>query len=323
MGIKKNVFKFIKNTGFSSIPSNEGARLINKDGSINIQRNGLKFSQRFDVFHWLINMSWGTFFAVLLAGYILVNIAFGFLYVFLGMDGLSGVHSTQFLNQFLEAFYFSSQTLTTLGYGAVSPLSTSHNLVASFESFIGLLSFATSTGLLYGRFSKPKSKILFSHKALISPYQVNNTALMMRLVNSKNDQLINVNASMTLTYLDTNEGVATRQFQKLDLEISHIELLASSWTIVHPITDKSVFYNLTEDDLKPLDIEMFLHIDGYDETYSQQIHTRTSYKFNELVWGAKFVSILGRNEQNQATLGLDKFNDYELVSLPNTTSTRA
>ena len=317
MKLNKKVIKLIKNTGFSSIPENEGSRLINKDGTVNIKRSGLKFSERFDVFHWLINMSWLTFFSVLLVGYILVNIAFAIIYMGMGIEGLSGVHSTSIPQQFLEAFYFSSQTLTTLGYGAVSPISTPHNLVASFEAFIGLLSFATSTGLLYGRFSKPKSKILFSKNALISPYKESETGLMVRLVSSKNDQLINVNASMTLSYLDRTGNQSSRKFQKLEIEISHIELLASSWTIVHPISENSMLNTLSQTELDTLDLEILLHIDGYDETYSQQIHTRTSYKFNELVWGAKFVSILGHNTDEQATLCLDKFNDFDLVSLPN------
>ena len=316
MKINTDVFKFKRNTGFGSIPENEGSRLINKDGSINIIRSGLKFGERFDIFHWLINMSWPMFFSFVLIGYVLVNISFGLIYVILGIDGLSGVHSATFLGQWLEGFYFSSQTLTTLGYGAISPIGTSHNIVASFEAFIGLLSFATSTGLLYGRFSKPKSKIMFSQNALISPYQEDGIGLMIRIVNSKNDQLIGVNASMNFSYLDKKNGNTSRKFQKLDLEIPRIEMLASSWTIVHPITEKSILHGLTMEVLKELDLEIILNIEGYDETYSQQIHTRTSYKFNELIWGAKFVKILGNNDNKQATLSLDKFNDFELTSLP-------
>jgi inward rectifier potassium channel len=312
---RSSVFSSKRNTGFGSLPENEGSRLINKSGSVNIIRTGLKFSERFDVFHWLINMNWLTFFSFLLIGYVVVNSIFAIIYVSLGIDGLSGVHSFGFFNQFLDAFYFSTQTITTLGYGAISPISTAHNLVASFESYLGLLSFATSTGLLYGRFSKPKSKIKFSHNALISPFKEGLNGLMMRLVNSKNDQLINTNASVTFSYLDTSEGNSLRKFQKLDLEISHIEMLASTWTIVHPITENSILYNQSEKQLKKLDLEILLIVDAFDETYSQQIHSRTSYKFNELVVGAKFVRILNQNGNKQSTLSLDKFNDFDKVSL--------
>ncbi len=314
--MKKKLFKSISTTGFSSIPDNEGTRLINKDGSINIQRTGLPFSERFSFFHWLINMSWLNFFGILFSGYVLINFGFGFLFYIFGIDGLSGTHATNKFDQFLEAFYFSSQTLTTLGYGAISPISTTHNLIASFESFLGLLSFATSTGLLYGKISKPKVKLVFSKNALISPYKENQRGLMIRMVNSKNDQLINVNSSLILSWLEKVDGTEIRRFRKLNLEISHIDMLASSWTIVHPITEDSPFSIWKEEQLNEFKIEVYLQIDAYDETYAQQIHTRTSFKFDEFIWGAKFHSILGHNDKGQATLQLNKFNDFDLVELP-------
>jgi inward rectifier potassium channel len=313
MKIKKNVLDFIKNTGFSSIPRNEGTRLINKNGTINIKRTGLKFSQRFDVFHWLINMKWPTFFLLLFVGFIIANTFFALIYVSLGIEGLSGVYSNKWFEQFMEAFYFSAQTLTTLGYGAISPLSTGHNIVASFEAFIGLLSFATSTGLLYGRFSRPKAKIMFSNQALVSPYRETGKGLMVRLINSKDDQLININASLILSWLDAIDDA--RKFQKLELEMNRIEMLVSSWTIVHPITENSPLANWGAQKSEDRDLEIYLQIDAYDETYSQQIHTRTSYKFDEVVWGAKFKPILGNNDQGQATLNLEFFHDYDSAPL--------
>lgn len=313
MKITTNIINSLKNTGFSSIPENSGSRLINKDGQINIKRRGLSFGQRFSIFHWLINMSWPLFFTFIFLGYILVNIAFGLLYVFIGIDGLSGPHPNGFGGQFLDAFYFSSQTLTTLGYGAVSPVATSHNIIATLESFLGLLSFATTSGLLYGRFSKPQAKMLFTKNALISPYKETEKALMVRLVNRNDDQLINVNASLILSWLDDNEGVKTRRFKKLDLEISHIDMLASSWTIVHPFNEESPFTGWSKEILEDLKVELIVQLDGYDQTYSQQIHTRTSYRYDEFIWGAKFRTVLGSNDDGQSILKLDEFDDYDLT----------
>ena len=315
MKISTNIITSIKNTGFSSIPENSGSRLINKDGQINIKREGLNFSQRFSIFHWLINMSWAQFFSYTFLGYILVNILFGVLYVICGIDGLSGPHPTHLSGQFLDAFYFSSQTLTTLGYGAVSPIGTSHNIIATLESFLGLLSFATTSGLLYSRFSKPKAKMLFTKNALISPYNSNEKALMVKLVNRNDDQLINVNASIILSWLDDNEDTKTRRFKKLDLEISHIDILASSWTLVHPFTENSPFTGWNEEIINELKIEMILQIDAYDQTYAQQIHTRTSYRYDEFIWGAKFRSVLGSNNEGQSILRLDEFDHYDLTPL--------
>lgn len=315
MKITTNIINSLKNTGFSSIPENEGSRLINKDGQVNLKRTGLAFSQRFNLFHWLINMSWIQFFGFLLMGYILVNTAFGLLYVIFGIDGLSGSHSDKFWDQFLDAYYFSSQTLTTLGYGAISPVGKIHNFIASLESFLGLLSFATSTGLLYGRFSRPKAKLLFTKNALISPYNESERGLMIRLVNRNDDQLINVNASMILSWLDDINGKKERRFKKLDLEFAHIDMLVSSWTIVHPISDTSPMKGWNLEMLKELNVELFLQVDAYDQTYSQQIHTRASYKSDEIIWGAKFRKVLGSNDKGEAILKLDEFDDYDLMPL--------
>lgn len=315
MKITTNIYNSIKNTGFSAIPENSGSRLINKDGQINIRRTGLSFSQRFSIFHWLINMSWLQFFTFIFLGYILVNIFFGIIYVACGIEGLSGTHPPNVLGQFLDAFYFSSQTLTTLGYGAVSPIGTSHNIIATLESFLGLLSFATTSGLLYGRFSKPKAKMLFTKNALISPYKEDQKGLMVRLVNRNDDQLINVNASLILSWLDDNENAKTRRFKKLNLEIPHIDMLASSWTVVHPIGDDSPFIGWNKEIIEELKVEMILQVDAYDQTYAQQIHTRTSYRYDEFIWGAKFRSVLGSNEDGQSILRLDEFDDYDLTPL--------
>lgn len=315
MKITTNIINSIKNTGFSSIPENSGTRLVNKDGEVNIIRTGLPFIQRFSVFHWLINMSWPLFFSFIFLGYILVNAGFGFLYVAFGIDGLSGDHPADYIGQFLDAFYFSSQTLTTLGYGAISPISTAHNLLATFESFLGLLSFATISGLLYGRFSKPQAKMLFTKNVLISPYKEGERGLMVRLVNKNDDQLINVNASLILSWLEDYQNKPTRRFKKLDLEISHIDMLASSWTVVHPISENSPFVGWNMDILEELKVELILQVDAYDQTYSQQIHTRTSYRYDEFIWGAKFRSVLGSNEEGKSILKLDEFDDYDLTPL--------
>lgn len=313
MANKTNILLSILNTGFSSAPNLSGSRLINKNGTINVKRTGLKFSQRFSVFHWLTNMSWLSFFGFLLLGYGMVNTFFASIYVALGINGLSGSHSPQLINQFFEAFYFSSQTLTTLGYGVVAPIGTAHNIVATLESFLGLMSFAMSASLMYGRFSRPRAKVLFSNRALISPFREDGKGLMIRLVNTQNDQLINVKANLLVSFLDKTNGTSVRRFKPLKLEFDTIQILASTWTIVHPIVKGSPFLNWTKVDAKELDIEILLHIEAYDETYSQKIHARTSFKPEELVWDAKFASILGNNPGSQTTLKLEHFHDYNPV----------
>ena len=304
----------IIDSGFSSRADSQGSRLINKDGSFNVRKSGLRFFESFSFYTWLIKMPWWRFLIVLFIGYVLINTFFASFYFAAGIEGLSGDHDLHASGQFLEAFYFSSQTLTTVGYGYYSPVGEFHTIVASFESFIGLLSFAMATGLLYGKFSRPKARFVFSSNAIVAPYREKKRALMLRVANAKSNELINANAKLMISWIDPRNK-KRRQFYFLKLEIESINMMATSWTIVHPIDDESPIREMSYEKLCDLDAELILQLEAFDETYSQQIHSRTSYKHGEMVWGAKFVPILGHDGRN-ATLDLDDLGTYEKVELP-------
>ena len=311
-GVKRKIS--IQDTGFSSRAENEGTRLLNKDGSFNVKKKGLFFMERFSVFHWLIKMSWLHFFVVMFVGYVLINLLFASVYFAAGIEGLSGDHSNDIAKQFLDAFYFSSQTLTTVGYGYFSPVSEFHSLLAAFESFIGLMSFAMATGLLYGKFSKPKAGIVFSEKALVSPYKENEKGLMIRLANAKDNQIINLSAKMMVSWVDPLSQGKSRKYYLLKLEINNINMLATSWNVVHPINEDSPLFDLGFDQLAEREAEVILQLQGYDETYSQEVYSRTSYKCDEMVWGAKFDPIL-HHEDGQATLNMADLSSYKTIEL--------
>lgn len=299
-------------TGFGSKLENEGKRLLNKDGSFNIEKIGVPFLTRFSLFHSLINISIGYFILVLLAFFLVVNSLFAFIYVSVGVEHL-GIAPGPFMSNFLNAFFFSSQTLTTVGYGAIAPTGILTNIIASFESFVGLLSFAMATGLLYGRFSKPRARLLYSKNMLVSPYQ-EGKALMFRLANAKDSSMINVKASMMFSVIEVENGEQKRKFYSLDLEIDRISLLASSWTVVHSINENSPFWHMKKEDVINNNIEVFIQVEGYDETYSQHVYARTSYKKDEIIFNARFLKILGRDERTgKATASLDKISDYEVI----------
>lgn len=314
--IKQKRKNSLLNTGFSNRIENEGDRLLNKDGSFNVRKTGLQFLERFNVFHWLIKMSWFRFFVIMFISYITINLAFASLYFLAGIEGLSGDHSNSILDQFLDAFYFSTQTLTTVGYGYFSPIGEFHSLLASFESFIGLMSFAMATGLLYGKFSKPKSGIIYSKNALISPYREEGKGLMIRIANAKDNQLINLSATLIISWINISPKGNTRKYYFLKLEMSKVDLLATSWTLVHPIDEDSPIYEMTIDDLKSKNVEIIVQLQGYDESYSQEIHSRTSYKSEEIIWGAKFISIMG-HDKDGSILKLDGLDLYELTEFDN------
>lgn len=304
------VFKKIKefsSSGFGSNISNEGERLITKKGKFNIKKEGLSFSEQFDLFHSLINMSTFLFFLFLFLGFVFINLLFTITYLSIGLEGLNG---TTHQHDFLEAFYFSAQTITTVGYGGLYPTGNIISLISSFEAFIGLLSFAIATGLLYGRFSKPKNNLIFSQNILISPYR-DFTGLMARVANPKNSQLIDAEARMIYSQIENENGVNRRKFYTIELEMNKISLFSASWTIVHPINADSPLYNLTSEDFKERNVELILLLNAYDETYNQQVHVRTSYKPDEFIENAKFISILSQNEDKQSVIHPDRINDFE------------
>jgi inward rectifier potassium channel len=206
----------------------------------------------------------------------------------MGYQNFGGIMGYDGPGRFLDLFFFSAQTLTTVGYGHVYPNSTNVSTVAAIESMFGLLGFAMATGVLYGRFSRPKAVLLYSENALISPYE-GITGLMFRVANTKQNELIEVEASVVLSYSDPETN--KREFESLNLEINKINFLTLSWTIVHPIDDKSPIYNVSKEELVKRDAELIILIKAINDTYSQTVYSRMSYKAHEFEENARFVPI--------------------------------
>jgi inward rectifier potassium channel len=301
-------------TGFGAQASNQGERLVRKDGTYNVIRSGMPFSNRFNHYHDLITMKWWKFYALVFTFYTTINILFALIFMAVGMDQIEGDLGLTTMEHFWDAFFFSSQTMTTVGYGRTSPIGFAANLVAAFECLIGLMSFAILTGVLYGRFSRPRAKLASSDQALIAPFE-NGTALMFRIANARSNQLIECEAQLLMSYIDRTTN--RREFETLTLEYNKISALALSWTIVHPIVGDSPLIGLSDNDLKEMDCEFVCNFKGFDETYSQTVYSRISYNSNEIVWGAKFTPMFHRSDNSAATvLEVDKVGDYESKSLP-------
>jgi inward rectifier potassium channel len=217
-------------------------------------------------------------------------------------------------NQFWDCFYFSAQTLTTVGYGRIAPVSHIHSALSSFESLIGLLGFAIFTGLIYGRFSRPNLKLKFSENALIAPYR-NITALMCRVANPKMNELLENEASIMLSIL--NLETQKREYHTLSLERKNIIFLALNWTLVHPIDEHSPLLGLTLEDLQQRQVEVFVVIKSFEESRAQTLYWRTSYNADEIIWGAKFVPLRVRVGANQSIIhDLSTLHEYEKAELP-------
>jgi len=314
MSLSKNKSGEPKETGFGSKVYESNQRLMNKDGSSNVRRRGLPFFEQLSFYHTLINMSWGRFNLLVLLIYLFANLFFAVVYCLIGLNELGGMVATTPIGRFWEAFFFSAQSLTTVGYGRLNPVGFHASVVAAIESMAGLLGFALATGLLYGRFSKPYAKILFTKNAIIAPYR-DMTALMMRIANKRKNELIDVEAAMTMAWIEKKDGKEVREFDSLTLEYKRINFLSMTWTIVHPIDDASPLFGMKQNDLTEKRVEFLLMIKAFDETFSQTIHARSSYKYDETIYGARFKPVTDPGPDGSVIVSLNRLNEMDRLEL--------
>ena len=304
-----------KNSGFGTNANSYGGRFVNKNGTPNIEKRGMHLLRRISWYHTMIDMPNWKFMSILFLFYIVINFIFAVAYYAIGIEHLDGIAQSQsVLTQFGQAYFFSAQTFTTVGYGHISPTGFLTSALSSAEALIGLLSFAIATGLFFGRFSKPTAFLKFSHNALIAPYG-EHKGLMIRLVPFKNTNFTDAKAKVTLGMSTEENGFKTNKFYNLELELDQINALSLSWTLVHPITENSPLYNFTEDDFKRVHGEILVFITTFDDMFSNTVAARTSYTFDEIIYGAKFETMYNRSKDNTKTiLHLDKLNKFDKIN---------
>jgi inward rectifier potassium channel len=294
-----------RDLGFGSKVYSKQVRMVNADGSPNVEKLGRPWFRPYDIYQSMITMHWKHFALMVLVFYIVINLFFSAAYMAVGVDQLAGLEGQSFMHNWMEAFFFSAQTVTTLGYGRMAPVGVGASVLAAIESLIGLMGFALATGLLWGRFSRPEAKIMFSNHAVVAPYE-DGKGLMIRLANERSSQLIEAEAVVTITW--TPRGQQQREYERLDLEIDKITYLALSWTVVHPITETSPIRTWTEQDMHEMGLEMIIQIKAFDDSFGTTVYQRRSYTASEVRWGEKFVSIIGANER-ALTLDLSRMDE--------------
>jgi inward rectifier potassium channel len=305
------------NTGFGVNTSDYGGRFLNKNGKPNIEKKGISTLQKISWYHIFLDMPRGKFVLVIFLFYLTTNLLFGLFYFLLGVEKLGGITTGSKLQEFGEAFFFSCQTFTTVGYGRISPVGFLASALSAIEALIGLLSLAVVTGLLYGRFSRPKAYLKYSENALLAPFH-NGLAIMLRLAPFKNTTLTDAEAKVTLGLIVEENGKMVNKFYQLPLEYHTVNALTLSWTIVHPITEASPFYNFTEEDFKNAKGEILVFLKAFDDMFSNTVVSRTSYTLNEIIIGAKFNPMYHRSQkENKTLLYLNKLNSYSLVDIGN------
>jgi inward rectifier potassium channel len=301
--------------GFGSKVTDKSTRLITQSGQFNVRRSGQSFNAWLNIYHRLITMSWWKLVGIIFFFYFIMNVLFATIYLWIGIENINGANLDTEHSKFWDAFFFSAQSLTTVGYGHLSPKGFSASWVASIEALLGLMIFAIITGLLYGRFSRPNPKIKFSSMSVIAPY-LDINGWMFRMVNERSNQLINVSVSVILSRIEERNGHPSRRYYGLDLERSKVSFFPMNWTIVHPITDESPLNGETLESMRANDTEFLISVEGIDDTFSDTVYARQSYFYNEIAYGAKFKSMLEPHPIDEVyILDLDKIDDIEKVNL--------
>lgn len=303
----------LRDLGFGAVVSRESReRLLKRDGSFNVERKGLHFWSSFSAYHATLTMPWWQFFGATTILYLTVNALFAAAYLACGPRSLGSDSAGMEHHTYLRAFFFSVQTLSTIGYGQVVPIGLAANVLVTLEALVGLLGIAIVTGLLFARFSRPTAKILFSRHALIAPYQ-NISALEFRVANARSNELIEVSAKVLLSRFEDSEGTWTRRYYPLQLERPAVTFLPLTWTVVHPIDKKSPLYGETPESLRASHAEFLVLLSGYDETFSATVHTRTSFVPDEMLWGYRFANafVVSRSKTNKVAVDMRQFDRVE------------
>ena len=289
-------------------------RIINRDGSFNVHRRGTRLRD-FHFYKFLISLSWPAFIGIVFATFVTVNLLFAGLYFAVGIHTLQGAEAGTRLETLLNAFFFSVQTLTTVGYGSIVPRAVGSNLVASLEAMMGVMGFAFGAGLFYGRFSRPTAHILFSSRSLVAPFQ-GGTSLQFRIANQRSNAIVDLQATVLLMSVEGSGDSHRRNYVRLELERPDVYFLPLTWTVVHPIDETSPLYGKTAQDLADHAVEIMVLVKGFDDTFSQVVNARYSYRFDEILWGERFLPAFHNDDHGHLVLDLEKIDATERAPLP-------
>lgn len=284
--------------------------MVNEDGSYNIRRIGALSGVR-DFYKFLIDLPWWKFIFLSFGVYLSINALFAALYVLVGIDQLKGIDPQH--SDFLNAFFFSVQTLTTIGYGHISPSGLVANLIAVVESFTGLLSIALITGLLYGRFSKPSSKITFTKHIILTPYK-DGQAVMFKMVNQRNSTLLNASVKLVLI-MDQGTGAheTSKDYFRLNLQIDSVHFFPLTWTIVHEIDEESPLFGMDINAIRARNCEVLALVEAFDETHHQTVIERRSYAEEQWISNVRFARNYKTTDEGSLELYIRELDNLEAL----------
>lgn len=274
-----------------------------------VTKLGAKRTDFTDLQHEVMKLSWPRFFGLVLIVYVVLNAAFAVAYM-----GAPGTIGNAREASFEDAYFFSLETMATVGYGDMRPLTPYGRVIAAIEVFTGLILFATLTGLVFARLSRPTARVIFSRTMVVGRFNGKPT-LFLRAANERNNLILEATATVALVRDETTiEGLRYRRFYDLELVRSRSPAFALTWTIMHTIDEKSPFFGLSADDLSESDASIVATITGLDETMGQSMHARHEYFAANVLYDHRFVDILIEIPGSGPVLDLSRFHHVERVA---------
>ncbi len=262
-----------------------------------------------DLYHSLVTASWPGLIARIALAFTIANLIFATGYYF--DQGIENVHS----HDFIDMFFFSVQTMATIGYGKMEPVTLFSNILVSIEALTGLLALALMTGLVFSKFSRPTARIRFTRYAVIGPRDGVNS-LMIRAANMRANRIFEASIHVVLARQEiTAEGDTIRRLYDLETTRSRSAMFALSWTAVHQIVEGTPLFGATRESIAASEPELIVSIVGLDETFSQTVHARHTFQLDEIIWGARFANVLVLHPDGSRSVDYDHFDDVEMTTL--------
>ncbi len=256
-----------------------------------------------DLYHRALLTRWRVFVPVIALGYLALNLPFALLYM-LDPAGITAMRG----GSFADAFFFSVQTLATIGYGRLAPVDLYANLVVTAETLVGLASVALVTGLGFARFARPTARVAFTARAVIAPYDGVPT-LMVRMGNQRRSQILEADVTISLLRDETTrEGITMRRFYTLRLVRSHSPVFVLTFTAMHPIDADSPLHGLTVEAMRAMKAELLVAVTGLEETLLQAVHARHIYRPDDVVWGRGFADMIRLDPDGSRVLDFTRFD---------------
>jgi inward rectifier potassium channel len=285
------------------------ARMISREGRSLLVQQGMPRRPLSDLYHSWLAAPWRRILAAVIVLYLGLNALFACAYLLTG--GIEGARD----GSFSDAFFFSVQTLATIGYGRMSPVSFGSHVLVTIESFCGLTGLALVSGLVFAKFARPTARVLWSEVAVVAK-QDGVISLMFRAANARGNQVVEARMRVGMLRFETTaEGERVRRMHDLPLVRSESMVFALSWLAIHPIAPGSKLYGETPESLRASNAEIFCSLTGLDETFSQTIHSRHSYSVDEILWGRRFVDIMVTLPDGRAAIDYTRFHETKPAPL--------